>query len=83
MRNEPDVSLEVYFEEYKVMSVEFKVSISFFQYSHFKYRSKPKGFNKMQVQNFELQHTLGKVTLPSFDGTSKCTARSWVHKLET
>jgi hypothetical protein len=34
-------------------------------------------------QNMELQCTLGKVTIPNFDGSSKCTARAWVHKLDT
>jgi hypothetical protein len=26
---------------------------------------------------------VGKLTIPSFDGSSKCTARSWVQKLDT
>jgi hypothetical protein len=26
---------------------------------------------------------VGKLTIPSFDGSSKCTARAWVQKLDT
>jgi hypothetical protein len=38
---------------------------------------------RAMTQNFELQCTLGKVTIPSFDGGSKCSERSWVQKLDT
>jgi hypothetical protein len=34
-------------------------------------------------QNFELQRTIGKVTIPNFDEGSKCSARSWVQNLDT
>jgi len=46
-------------------------------------RNKPKGTKKAMMQNHELQKTLGKVTIPCFDGSSKCLARSWVQKLDT
>jgi hypothetical protein len=38
---------------------------------------------RAMTQNFELQCTLGKVTIPNFVGGSKCSARSWVQKLNT
>jgi hypothetical protein len=38
---------------------------------------------RAMTQNFELHHTLGKVTIPSFDGGSKCYVRSWVQKLNS
>ena len=38
---------------------------------------------RAMTQNFELQHTLEKVTISNFDGGSKCSARSWVQKLDT
>jgi hypothetical protein len=38
---------------------------------------------RSMTQNFELHRTIGKVTIPKFDGGSKCSARSWVQKLDT
>ena len=37
----------------------------------------------MHTQKFELQRTIGKITLPYFDGSAKCTANSWVQTLDT
>ena len=33
--------------------------------------------------NFELRTSIGKISLGYFDGTSKCTLYSWIHKLDT
>ena len=37
----------------------------------------------MPTQNIELQRTIGKISLPYFDGSAKCTSNSWVQKLDT
>ena len=37
----------------------------------------------MHTQKFELQRTIGKITLPYFDGSAKCTTNSWVKTIDT
>jgi hypothetical protein len=34
-------------------------------------------------QNVDLMRKIGKLTIPSFDGSSKSTTRAWVQKLDT
>ena len=34
-------------------------------------------------QNNELKHATGKLTLTTFDGSSKMTVQAWIHKLDT
>ena len=34
-------------------------------------------------QNYELKNSIGKITLPYFDGTSNCSVSSWIHKMDT
>jgi len=34
-------------------------------------------------QNKDLQRIIGKITLPNFDGSTRCFARAWVHRLDT
>ena len=34
------------------------------------------------MQSNGLQHTMGRFFLPYFDGSSKCTSKSWVEKLD-
>jgi hypothetical protein len=57
--------------------------MSFVEFHNLKCRNRPRGAVKAMTQNFELQRTLAKVTIPNFYGSSKCLARSWVHKLDT
>ena len=35
------------------------------------------------MQNNDLQRTMGRFFLPSFDGSPKCTNKAWVEKLDT
>ena len=48
-----------------------------------KSKNMPRGFNRAFNQNFELQRTLGRLTIPNFDGTSDFSTKIWVHKLYT
>jgi len=41
------------------------------------------GPQKWQGHNLDFIQKVGKLTIPSFDGSSKYTARAWVHKLDT
>ena len=75
---EQDEPLTVYFQEYRAMEPELREATTFVGFCNFKGRNKPRFFNRGPMQNFELQRTVGKPTLPNFDGTSKCTTRAWV-----
>ena len=37
----------------------------------------------LSYQNFELRNSIGRITLPYFDGTSKCIVNSRIQKLDT
>ena len=37
--------------------------------------------NRALPLNHELKYTVGKVTIPSFDGSSKMSASAWLQKL--
>jgi hypothetical protein len=45
----------------------------------------PREWNKatQNQQNFDLMRKVGRLTIPSFDGSSKRTTRAWVQKLDT
>ncbi len=79
---EQDEPLTVYSQEYRAMEPELREAMTFTEFCNFKGLNKPRFFNRGPTQNFELQR-VGKLTLPYFDGTSKCTARAWVQKLDT
>ena len=75
--------MTVYFQEYRAMEAELREAMTFVEFCNFKGRNKPRFFNRGPTQNYELQCIVGKLTLPYFDGTSKCTERAWVQKLDT
>ena len=57
--------------------------MSFSDFCNMKSRNRPRNFNKGFNQNYELQKTLGRLTIPNFDGTHGGSARIWVQKLDT
>ena len=56
--------------------------MSFWEFCNIKYRNKPRDFGRMQ-RNFDLLWKMEKLKIPSFHGSDKCTARAWVHKIDT
>jgi hypothetical protein len=80
---EQDEPFGAYLQEYRALGDDFHSAMSFAEFCNIKSRNRPKGFNRAFNQNFELQRTLGKLTIPNFDGSSSCTARAWVQKLDT
>ena len=42
----------------------------------------PRNFNRGFTQNYELQKTVGRLTIPNFEGTRGCSTRIWVQKLD-
>jgi hypothetical protein len=78
---EQDDSYLTYLEEYRRLGNDFQAAMSFTDFFHLKQKNRPRGAKR--TPNHELQKTLGKVTIPNFDGSSKCSARTWVQKLDT
>ena len=78
-----DIPFRVYLEEYKRLGDDFQAAMCFHDFCDLKSKTRPSGAKRAVSQNLELQRTLGKVTIPNFDGSSKCTARAWVQKLDT
>jgi hypothetical protein len=82
-QTDQDIPFGAYLEEYRRLGDDFQAAMSFHDFFHLKSKNMPRGAKGTMSQNTELQRTLGKVTIPNFDGSSKCTARAWVQKLDT
>ena len=77
-------SLENYFEEYESQNHRFKYHLIFQEFFQIKDNRRPRhhhisgGF----IQNHDRHHTMGRFFLPNFDGSSKCSTKAWVEKLD-
>jgi hypothetical protein len=83
MQVEQDEPYRAYLEEYRRLGDDFHSAMSFMEFCNMKRRNRLRGPMRAMTHNFELQRTIGKVIIPNFDGGSKCSARSWVQKLDT
>lgn len=70
-----------YLREHLALGKELNVAMSLQDFCTLKYRNNSRECNR-GVQNFELPQKLGKLSVLSLDGSSKCTARVWVQKLD-
>ena len=52
--------------------------MSFAKFCNLKSWNRPRRGNRNFNNNFELQRTVGKLTIPKFDESSKSSARAWV-----
>ena len=72
-------SLEDYFEEYESKNQRFKDHLSFQDFFHIKEKRRPRhqyrdgGF----TQNHDRHHSMGRLFLPKFDGSSTSSAKAW------
>jgi hypothetical protein len=60
--------------------------MSLHDYCNIKYRNRPREGPRGapgQQQNVDLRWKVGKLSIPSYDSSSRYTARSWVQKLDT
>ena len=64
------------------MGGECRISITFEQYFTMKNKLKKKEDNKYLHKKKELNCAIGKVPLPTFDGSSQSSANTWVQKLD-
>src|SRR5713101_3407978 len=83
MQVEPSEAFGAYLQEYRDLGDEFHAAMSFLDFCNMKSRNRPRNFNKGFNHNYELQNTLGRLTIPNFDGTHGGSARTWVQKLDT
>lgn len=78
-----DEPFGAYLWEYRRQGQDIQEAMTFTDLRNVKMRNKPKGTKRAMMRNQELQKTLRKVTIPCFDGSSKCSAISWVQKMDT
>ena len=76
-------SWEKKFVAYQTLSEECKRVLPFKYFCETQYRGNPRGFQRIPYHNFYLRKSVGGITLPYFDGTSKCTVCSWIQNLDT
>ena len=67
--------MSAYLREYRALGEDFHSVMTFTDFCHFKSKNKPKSYNR--------PFTLGKLTIPTFEGTRGGPARNWVQKLDT
>jgi hypothetical protein len=67
--------------EYQSLGDEFQASMSLQDFCTIKYRNRPRDHNRVH-QNKDLAQKLGKLSIPSFDGSNKSTTMAWVQKLD-
>ena len=69
-------------KEWDKLDEDCKKSVPFDQYFLAANKLKKKEYNKSLYKNKDLNCAIGKVPLPSFDGSSQSSANTWVQKLD-
>jgi hypothetical protein len=78
-----------YRREYAALGRDFQQDMTLVEYCGLRLRNRPRepqmGGQQQQQQghNIDFIQKVGKLTIPYFDGSSRCTARAWVQKLDT
>jgi hypothetical protein len=77
-----------YRREYVALGRDFHQDMTLVEYYGFRLRNRPRepqrgGPQQWQGHNLDFIRNVGKLTIPSFDGSSKYTTRAWVQKLDT
>jgi hypothetical protein len=77
-----------YRREYAALGRDFHQDMTLVEYCGLRLRNRPRepqrgGSQQQQGHNIDFIQKVGKLTIPSFDGSTKCTARAWVQKLNT
>ena len=75
MPAEPSEPFGAYLQEYMDLGDLFDSTMSFTYFWKMKTRNLLRNFNKWFTQNYELQKTVGRFTIPNFDGTSNCSRK--------
>jgi hypothetical protein len=76
-----------YRREYAALGRDFHQDMTLVEYCGLRLRNRSKepqrGQQQQQGHNIDFIRKVGKLTIPSFDGSSKCTTRAWVQKIDT
>jgi hypothetical protein len=76
-----------YRREYAALGHDFHRDMTLVEYCGLRLKNHPRepqrGGQQRQGHNIDFIRKVGKLTIPSFDGSSKCTARAWAQKLDT
>ena len=75
---------EDYFMEYESQTQRFKDHLRFQDFCQVKDDRRPRHHHRGGgfIENHDRHHYMGILFLPKFDGSSKCSAKSWVEKLD-
>jgi hypothetical protein len=67
------------------MGPEFHANMSLVDYYSINYPNMPRDAQRgnTQTQNMDFIKKVGKLNIPPFDGSSKCSTQAWVQKLDT
>jgi hypothetical protein len=75
-----------YQREYAALGHDFHQDMTLVEYCGLRLRNRPRDPQRggqQQGHNIDFIQKVGKLAIPSFDGSSRCTARAWVQKLDT
>ena len=78
----PLATLEERCATYHTLSLELRSVYPFKEFCEAYYKYNPRGGNNMSTYNKELKNIVGKISLPYFDGSNKCSSSSWIQKLD-
>jgi hypothetical protein len=68
-----------------VLGPEFHTYMSLLDYCSIRYRNRPREAHRGngETQNMDFIKKVGKLNIPTFDGSSRCSTQAWVQKLDT
>lgn len=79
----PDNVMTIY-DEWDLFLDPVEENLTFVQYMNQKREvERPHQDRRPKMQNRDLKHAMNKLTLPTFDGSNRTSARAWIRKLDT
>jgi hypothetical protein len=74
-----------YMRDYLALGLEFHADMSLLDYCSIRYQNRPREAQRgnVQTQNMDFIKKVGKMNIPTFDRSSRCSSQAWVQKLDT
>jgi hypothetical protein len=81
----PQDPFREYTRDYLALGPKFHANMSLLDYCSLRYRNRPPEAEKghAQTQNMEFIKKVGKLNIPTFGGSSRCSTHAWVQKVDT
>jgi hypothetical protein len=81
----PQDPFREYRRDYLALGPEFHADMSLLDYCSIRYQNRPREAHRGngQTQNMDFIKKVGKMNIPTFDGSSRCSTQAWVQKLDT